>query len=74
MKRHNWGLYAIALAVLFIGLIWVGVPTGTLFIAALVLVCPVMMFFMMHGMHNSHEPSHTDHQDQHTRQSTLDRR
>jgi hypothetical protein len=31
-----------------LGLVWAGVPASTLLIAALVLVCPLMMLFM-HG-------------------------
>jgi hypothetical protein len=51
VKRQPWGLYAIALAILVVGLIALGVPASTLLVAALVLTCPLMMLFMMHGMH-----------------------
>jgi hypothetical protein len=51
MRRQPWGLYAIALAILVVGLIAVGVPANTLLVAALVLTCPLMMMFMMSGMH-----------------------
>lgn len=61
MKRQPWGLYAIALAILVVGLVWAGVPASTLLIAALVLVCPLMMLFMHgsggHASHN-HAPNH----------------
>lgn len=56
MKRQQWGLYAIALALLVVGLVWAGVPASTLLIAALVLVCPLMMFFMMRGGHGHGQP------------------
>jgi type III secretory pathway component EscV len=51
MKRNNYGLYAIAGAIVVVGALWVGVPLGTLATLALILVCPLMMFFMMRGMH-----------------------
>jgi hypothetical protein len=49
MKRQQWGFYAIALAVLIVGLVWAGVPVSTLLVAVLVLACPLMMLFMMGG-------------------------
>jgi len=51
MKSRPWGLYAIALAVLVVGLVTLGVPASTLVVAALALACPLMMMFMMSGMH-----------------------
>jgi hypothetical protein len=45
--------YAIALAILIVGLVFAGVPASTLFLALLVLVCPLMMLIMMGGMHGS---------------------
>jgi len=64
MKRQQWGLYAVALAILVVGLVWAGVPASTLLIAALVLVCPLMMMFMMRGMNHS-QPGGQDHPDHH---------
>jgi uncharacterized membrane protein HdeD (DUF308 family) len=40
MRRQNWGLYAVALAILVVGLVALGVPASTLLVAALVLTCP----------------------------------
>jgi hypothetical protein len=57
MKRPQWGLYAVAFAILVVGLVWAGVPASTLLVAGLVLLCPLMMLVMMRGMH-SHEPGH----------------
>lgn len=57
MKRQQRGLYAIALAVLIVGLVYAGVPASTLLIAVLVLACPLMMLFMMGGMHHGGPPS-----------------
>jgi hypothetical protein len=48
MRRQPWGLYAIAAAILVVGLVAVGVPARTLLFAALVLACPLMML-TMHG-------------------------
>jgi hypothetical protein len=54
-------MYAIALAVLVVGLVWAGVPAQTLLFAALILVCPLMMLVMMRGMHGGGEHGHDDH-------------
>jgi len=53
MKRRNYGLYALALAVVVVGALWAGVPFGTVALLGLLLVCPLMMFFMMRGMHGA---------------------
>lgn len=58
MKRQPWGLYAITLAVLIVGLVAVGVPTGALLVAALVLTCPLMMLFMMRSRHGGENTQH----------------
>jgi len=50
MKREQLPLYAIALAVLIVGLAYAGVPLGTLIVLPLILACPLMMLFMMRGM------------------------
>jgi hypothetical protein len=50
MKREGWPLYALALAVLIVGLAAVGVPARTLLFSLAVLACPLMMVFMMGGM------------------------
>ena len=63
MKRENLPLYAIALAVLIVGLAFAGVPLGSLLILPLILVCPLMMMFMMRGMGGmDHGSSSHDHQ------------
>jgi hypothetical protein len=54
MKRQSWGLYTIALAILVVGLVALGVPASTLLFAAFLLACPLMMMFMMGGMHGGH--------------------
>jgi hypothetical protein len=74
MKRQPWGLYAIALAILVVGLVALGVPASTLLYGALVLACPLMMMTMMGGMHGGantnrepgHEPDRGPASDDHT--------
>jgi hypothetical protein len=51
-------MYTVALAILVVGLVWAGVPAGTLLLAGLVLMCPLMMVFMMRGMHGDGGPEH----------------
>jgi hypothetical protein len=60
MRRQPWGLYAIAAAILVVGLIAVGVPANTLLFGAFVLVCPLMMMLMMGGMHGGHGSTNPD--------------
>ncbi|MDX8034843.1 DUF2933 domain-containing protein [Lentzea sp. BCCO 10_0856] len=63
MKRQHLGLYAIALAILIVGLGFAGVPAGTLLVGLLVLACPLMMMFMMggHGGHGGSDEHDKDH-------------
>ncbi len=64
MRRQPWGAYAIAAAILVVGLIALGVPANTLLFGALVLVCPLMMMTMMAGMHGGHgTDQHAAHRD-----------
>ena len=55
MKDRNHGFYALAAAVLVIGALWLGMPVSTLGLLAIVLVCPLMMVFMMKGMHGGYD-------------------
>ncbi|MGW3124079.1 DUF2933 domain-containing protein [Streptomyces sp. NPDC001107] len=50
-NQRNYGLYAVAVAIAVVGALALGVPVGTLALLAVVLACPLMMFFMMRGMH-----------------------
>ncbi|CAL9677882.1 hypothetical protein SUDANB105_08194 (plasmid) [Streptomyces sp. enrichment culture] len=50
-NNRNYGLYAIAIAIAFVGALALGVPLGTLALLAVVAACPLMMFFMMRGTH-----------------------
>ncbi|MBC6445834.1 DUF2933 domain-containing protein [Actinokineospora xionganensis] len=69
MRRQHLPLYAIALAILIVGLAFAGVPVNTLLIGLLVLACPLMMMFMMGGaVHGGDKteppPTKTDDRDQ----------
>jgi hypothetical protein len=61
MKREQLPLYALALAVLVVGLAFAGVPAGTLVVLPIVLACPLMMFFMMRGMDHGSSSTRDDH-------------
>ena len=63
MKREQPGLYAIALAILIVGLAFAGVPLQTMLFGLLVLACPLMMMFMMGG-HGGRGGSDDQHHDQ----------
>jgi hypothetical protein len=60
MRRQPWGLYAIAAAILVVGLSALGVPANSLLFGAFLLVCPLMMMFMMGGMHGGHSATDPD--------------
>ncbi|MCE7004624.1 DUF2933 domain-containing protein [Kibdelosporangium philippinense] len=66
MKRQHLPLYAIALAILIVGLAFAGVPVQTILFGLLVLACPLMMMFMMGGHGgNGGSGQHTDHPGEH---------
>ncbi|MBB1244096.1 DUF2933 domain-containing protein [Streptomyces durbertensis] len=52
-RTREYGLYAIALAILFVGALALGVPAATLVVLAVVLACPLMMLGMTRG-HGGH--------------------
>ena len=68
MKQNQWGLYAIAVAIAVVGALALGVPVGTLAILGVALACPLMMFFMMRGMHGQggHDEESHRHDDDHS--------
>jgi hypothetical protein len=70
MKRQHLPLYAIALAILIVGLAFAGIPVQTLLLGLVVLACPLMMMFMMGGGHGSGH--HTD--DMHDRDPNTGQR
>jgi Protein of unknown function (DUF2933) len=55
MKSRNYAAYAIAVAIAFIGALWLGVPAGTLILLGLLVTCPLMMVLMMRGMHGDNQ-------------------
>ena len=64
-NNRNYGLYAIAVAIAFVGALVLGMPLGSLALLGIVVACPLMMFFMMRGMHGGHGggDQHTDDSD-----------
>lgn len=50
MKGRQLPIYALALAVLLVGLAALGVPLSGVVIVLLALACPLMMFIMMRAM------------------------
>jgi hypothetical protein len=50
MMRQHLPYYAIAAAILIVGLVALGVPVSNLLFLGVFLVCPLMMMFMMRGM------------------------
>lgn len=58
MKREQMPIYVLAVALLVVGLAVYGVPLGNLAFLLLALACPLMMIFMMGGMHGGHGDGH----------------
>lgn len=58
MNKRNYGLYAIALAIIAVGALALGVPPSSLVFLAVALACPLMMLFMMRGMHDAGTHDH----------------
>lgn len=70
MNTSNMGLFALAAAIAFVGTLWAGVPLAGLAPVLIFLACPLMMIFMMKGMHGGGESEHRDTdepRDQHLR-------
>ncbi|UXY25303.1 DUF2933 domain-containing protein [Streptomyces sp. HUAS TT20] len=61
MNKRNYGMYALAAAIV-VGALILGASLESLVWLALVAACPLMMFFMMRGMHG--QDTHASH-DQH---------
>ena len=64
MKTSNMGLFAVAAAIAFVGTLWAGVPLAGLAPVLIFLACPLMMIFMMKGMHGG-DTEHRDARDPH---------
>lgn len=50
LERADETKYAVAAAIVVVGVLWAGLPVGTLPVLGLVVMCPLMMFVMMGGM------------------------
>jgi hypothetical protein len=62
--KNNYGLYALAVAIIVVGALAFGLPLASLLWVGVVLACPLMMFFMMRGMGggsgSGHDSKHDD--------------
>jgi hypothetical protein len=74
MHRTHMKYLLVAAGALAVGLLLAGTPVQSLLPFALVLACPLMMVFMMRGMHGDHghgggthpsDPAVVDHSDHH---------
>ncbi|UXY32305.1 DUF2933 domain-containing protein [Streptomyces sp. HUAS TT20] len=62
--KRNYGMYALAAAIVVVGALIVGASVESLVWLALVAACPLMMFFMMRSMHGQGTDSgHDQHRD-----------
>jgi Ca2+/Na+ antiporter len=52
MNQRNYGMYALAAAIVVVAALIVGASLESLVWLALVAACPLMMFFMMKSMHS----------------------
>ncbi|GGY17266.1 DUF2933 domain-containing protein [Streptomyces minutiscleroticus] len=59
-NKRNYGMYALAAAIVIATVLVVGAPLQNLIWPALVVACPLMMFLMMRGMHGHGTPGAHD--------------
>ncbi|GLW47483.1 hypothetical protein Stsp02_31450 [Streptomyces sp. NBRC 14336] len=66
--KRNYGMYTLAAAIVVVGALIVGASLESFVWLALVAACPLMMFFMMRGMHGQNmqggPDQHRDNQDE----------
>jgi hypothetical protein len=78
MTRQHLPPYAIALAILIVGLTFAGVPWQWTLVGLLLLACPLHFVMMLggHGGHGGHGGSdqHTDRPDEHQHGPTVGQR
>jgi len=60
MRKEQLPLYAIAAAILVVGLAYAGVSLTTVLPLFVFLACPLMMFFMMRNMDDMGHDGHHD--------------
>jgi lipopolysaccharide export LptBFGC system permease protein LptF len=65
-------IFALVLTVLIVGLAVAGVSMTSLIVPLLVLACPLMMFFMMRGMHGHSHGDKREHAVRSTDESQRD--
>ncbi|MFJ8114038.1 DUF2933 domain-containing protein [Streptomyces sp. NPDC096132] len=51
MNKRDYGLYTLAAAIVIATVLIVGAPLQNLIWLAVLVACPLMMFFMMRAMH-----------------------
>jgi hypothetical protein len=61
MIRNHLPSYAIAAAILIVGLVAFGIPINSLLVLGFALACPLMMLTMMRGMHGDDAGSGPGH-------------
>ncbi|MFI5571356.1 DUF2933 domain-containing protein [Streptomyces sp. NPDC051740] len=59
-NQRNYGMYALAAAIVVVGALIVGASLESLIWLVLVAACPPMMFFMVKGMHGGHSRDERD--------------
>lgn len=74
MKRQHMVFFGIAAAVLVVTVTALGISPPTLFVVAFLVLCPLMMLFMMGGMHGGMgdgEQRHDEHPHEDARPSAY---
>ena len=74
MRHNRMFPYMAAATVVAVALIWIGAPLASFLPFGLLLVCPLMMFFMMRNMGGMHGNAAPPAQDRTAEESPVDAR